>query len=477
MCRTCAIYSSDVFGCGEIAQPNVSEASLPLCFSGAGTFDTAQEAHEAYVTARAGLRAAAGMGVAAGTPGGTKKHARRKQAEASHPVQPVAGLLGVLHDRDSGDFEAVVELPKRADDGSAVLATSGKYPTAEEAARAYDALARMYQGADAPTNFAVDVYAAFEPPTVEERRRRFEAKRGVALTPEEIEQALVAERAIDVRVLDLSGKVSGFRWLVVCSGRSVTHMRRLADMVFKAILDRRLHPGEELGDWGVEGRDSEDWMVVDCGGVVVNVFSEQGRAAYGIEQRYGAAAATAGGEASSGADDVSSDEQHGASDTDSWSGGDTSDDETDAEWEHSSDGQTGAVASQSISLEEAFRRFGPKAFEGIGVEPPADTESQSVIGRQSGDAVSAGDVAGTFDPATTQSPSGPNEALSQGASSTAAEQDSATRWVAANPIPQHWMDRTEQENSSVSVVDVDETADEQTAGWASQESVFGRSRV
>lgn len=393
------------------------------------------------------------MGEADGSAAGTKKRNRRKRAEALHPVQPVPGLLGVLHDRDSGDYEAVVELPKRAEDGSPVMATSGKYPTADEAARAYDALARMYQGEDAPTNFAVDAYSAFEPPTVEERRRRFEVRRGEPLTAQEVEEALVAERAVDVRVLDLAGAVSGFRWLVVCGGRSTAHMRRLADMVFKALLDRRLRPSEELGEWGVEGRDSEDWMVVDCGDVVVNVFSEEGRAAFGLDERYAAAAKAAAGGRGSPA----------GSGADAEGGAAVSGEEGSSEEDDEDDG--------GMPLEEAFRRFGPRAFDQVHVDADAEPSSDDEM-------APAGDVEGLFDPARSAAPSDSQQAMQQGASTVSAEHDDATRWVAANPIPKSWMDKTERENAARHDFD-DSDDDEGSHGgsWAPSGSVLGRRRV
>ena len=54
-------------------------------------------------------------------------------------------------------WEAVITVNGREVSG-------GEYDTQEAAARAYDALARMYIGADAPTNFPVDPYTSWVPP-------------------------------------------------------------------------------------------------------------------------------------------------------------------------------------------------------------------------------------------------------------------------------------------------------------------------
>lgn len=40
--------------------------------------------------------------------------------------------------------------------------------------------------------------------------------------------------------------------------------------------DRELQAPYEVGQWAVEGRDMDDWMVVDCGNVLVSIFEEGG---------------------------------------------------------------------------------------------------------------------------------------------------------------------------------------------------------
>lgn len=225
-----------------------------------GTFDTAEEAHEAYELAKAA------------------QEGQKSSKRARSPVRKVPGFVGVFLDRDTGTFQGLVDVP-----GRDLQVATEAYATAEEAARAYDYVARMYLGDKAPVNFDTDKWYMT---TYEERPARFQVKPGQRLTPDEIASALQAERAEAVRVILTKGRVAGFEALVIATGRTTSHMRRLADIVYHALLDRRLVPDADTGAWSIEGRDSDDWMVVDCGSVVVNIMSARAREVYAIEALY-----------------------------------------------------------------------------------------------------------------------------------------------------------------------------------------------
>jgi hypothetical protein len=59
-----------------------------------------------------------------------------------------SGFIGVREDEDSGSFQSVIVV-----DGSEVH--GGTFSTAEEAARSYDMLVRVFEDGSAKTNFAV----------------------------------------------------------------------------------------------------------------------------------------------------------------------------------------------------------------------------------------------------------------------------------------------------------------------------------
>lgn len=114
-----------------------------------GSFDDVQQAADAYSAAKAAVKQTRGK---SGEPA--------RQGGATPPVPSVEchpTYLGVLRERGVPLWEAVLRLDG---EGSKEI-SGGEYESAEEAAKAYDALARMYVGTAAPTNFPLDTYEAW----------------------------------------------------------------------------------------------------------------------------------------------------------------------------------------------------------------------------------------------------------------------------------------------------------------------------
>lgn len=176
-------------------------------------------------------------------------------------------------------WEAVYTLP----DGRAV--SGGEFEDEAAAARAADALARAYGGDSiTPTNFPPDPYAAWLPPAEALAAADIPTLPGVPLTPAELAAALEAERGGDVRVVSLAGRSDLADALVFATGRTPAHMRRMADTVARALRRRRLVG--LAAEPGVENRGGDDWMVVDCGNVIVCIMDAAARRALDLERFY-----------------------------------------------------------------------------------------------------------------------------------------------------------------------------------------------
>jgi len=111
------------------------------------------------------------------------------------------------------------------------------------------------------------------------------APRIAAATPktllEVIEKTLGDGMAEDVVVIDLNGKSSIADYMVIASGRSARQVVALAERLRDAIDEGRRRPS-------VEGLPQGDWVLVDAGDVIVQLFRPEVRSYYNLEKMWGA---------------------------------------------------------------------------------------------------------------------------------------------------------------------------------------------
>ena len=88
------------------------------------------------------------------------------------------------------------------------------------------------------------------------------------------------DKAQDIVCIDLKGKSSVADTLIIASGRSHRHVGALADHVMRALKDAG------HGKAKVEGLPACDWVLIDCGDVVVHIFRPEVRTFYNIEKMW-----------------------------------------------------------------------------------------------------------------------------------------------------------------------------------------------
>ncbi len=101
------------------------------------------------------------------------------------------------------------------------------------------------------------------------------------MTAQTICDVLIDARGQDIRVLDVR-KVTDFTdFMIIVSGTSSRHVLTMAEKVREKLRD--------LGrrTIGTEGEDTGDWVLVDCGDVVVHVMRPQTRDFYNLEKLWG----------------------------------------------------------------------------------------------------------------------------------------------------------------------------------------------
>lgn len=90
--------------------------------------------------------------------------------------------------------------------------------------------------------------------------------------------SLTEDAAEDVVSIPLAGKSEVADYLVVASGRSARHVGALAEKLATRIKEAS---GMLCRS---EGKEMGDWVLVDCGDVVVHIFRPEVREFYDIEK-------------------------------------------------------------------------------------------------------------------------------------------------------------------------------------------------
>ena len=91
-------------------------------------------------------------------------------------------------------------------------------------------------------------------------------------------KALYLKQAGDIMMYNVVDNTVIADYYVICSARSSTHIKALADEVcYRLGL-------EGVKELRVEGRDGGTWVLVDFGSVIVHIFSKEAREFYKLER-------------------------------------------------------------------------------------------------------------------------------------------------------------------------------------------------
>ena len=91
-------------------------------------------------------------------------------------------------------------------------------------------------------------------------------------------ESLEAKKGEDILLLDIKDVASFADYFVLCTGTSDRMLDALADSTLEGVLNLHRKRGRK------QGEAREGWVVVDCGDVVVHLFSPDQRAYYGLEE-------------------------------------------------------------------------------------------------------------------------------------------------------------------------------------------------
>ena len=102
----------------------------------------------------------------------------------------------------------------------------------------------------------------------------------IELLKKEIEQVLSENKAIEVKSINLKDKTSIADFMIIASGNSSRHIQALSEI----LLDRLKKMGIE--NCHLEGRDSNDWKLIDAVDIIVHIFHPEKRKFYNLERMW-----------------------------------------------------------------------------------------------------------------------------------------------------------------------------------------------
>jgi ribosome-associated protein len=114
----------------------------------------------------------------------------------------------------------------------------------------------------------------------EEKKKRF-TKRSLPASVRLAIETSLGKKAEDLCVLDLRELSSFTDFFLIMHGASSRQNAAVAEAVEAALKTSGLRP------LSVEGRESSEWVLLDCGSFVVHVFSRAARDHYSLEKLWG----------------------------------------------------------------------------------------------------------------------------------------------------------------------------------------------
>ncbi len=96
-----------------------------------------------------------------------------------------------------------------------------------------------------------------------------------------VEKSLDDDKAEAIATLSLSGKSSMADYMVVATGRNARQIAAIADHLATKLK------AEGVPSVAVEGLRTCEWVLIDCGDIIVHLFRPEIRAFYNLEKMWG----------------------------------------------------------------------------------------------------------------------------------------------------------------------------------------------
>ena len=96
----------------------------------------------------------------------------------------------------------------------------------------------------------------------------------------EIQNILSDNKAIEIKTIDLKNKTSIADFMIIASGTSSRHIQALSEI----LIDNLKKKG--IKNCRLEGKNSNDWKLIDAIDIIVHIFHPEKRKFYDLEKMW-----------------------------------------------------------------------------------------------------------------------------------------------------------------------------------------------
>ena len=102
----------------------------------------------------------------------------------------------------------------------------------------------------------------------------------IDILKKEIEKILSDNKAIEVRSINLKNKTSIADFMIIASGNSSRHIQALSEILLEKLKKKGVK------NCRLEGRNSNDWKLIDAIDIIVHIFHPEKRKFYNLEKMW-----------------------------------------------------------------------------------------------------------------------------------------------------------------------------------------------
>ena len=96
----------------------------------------------------------------------------------------------------------------------------------------------------------------------------------------EIEDFLSENKAMEIKSINLKDKTTIADYMIIASGNSSRHIQALSE----TLIDQLKKKG--INNCNLEGRNSDDWKLIDAIDIIVHIFHPEKRKFYDLERMW-----------------------------------------------------------------------------------------------------------------------------------------------------------------------------------------------